>query len=655
MFRTSRVLTGLVLTTLLAAQPAVAADKEPAYTPAAGAELVATLESLTAHNTGATPLDAEQIKSAIESVKKNAPFIGHDEKTIRAAFEAVRSYDKANGPLWVSGKVIPRNAKDGGPAQDIHLATFNVMQAIEDHVFTPENLKQHEKLLDGFSFASAANFPGWVDPPADPTATYTVKVDASYVNKFAHTVFHQERPAVRPTGAYLAPGSIATVTVPESIVNKGYTIRVGAHSWDFAQKPRAVRLDRVSKVYPIDAKQIKVANPLGGGIYLQVPLAEDQGVIDISIQNSVRSPLFRSLPYAKTTNEEWKNVERNHKAPWADLQSTGFQTQVPTSWISDLDDPTQLMADWDKAMAVCAKLMGVPEGWGREVAYMQVDLMIRGKAFHPGYPMGNDRVEQANRYLIKGPQYSPDYPLHELGHGFTFTKYPGDREAAVNFPYVAVLNRAFGVDLEQAFRGSRGMNNDFITVDNTAIEWMMSDNFLTGNMTGVERQYQPKGHAKYVDVVRLFGWDALDNLWGSIAADKEKGIEWPVDEGNTDRLTLQFSKAAGADLRPLMAFWGIPVQDDAASDAAIKNAGVPASAKVFDQLEHYKRLVPADNKTFRTFSEKWWGRQPKADGFTTERNHAARWDAYNEAEAAKVRDRVQAIITRFFPEGRPKN
>ena len=38
--------------------------------------------------------------------------------------------------------------------------------------------------------------------------------------------------ALRPTGLYLAPGSIATVTVPNSLVGQDYYIRVGSHEWD---------------------------------------------------------------------------------------------------------------------------------------------------------------------------------------------------------------------------------------------------------------------------------------------------------------------------------------------------------------------------------------------------------------------------------------
>lgn len=174
-----------------------------------------------------------------------------------------------------------------------------------------------------------------------------------------------------------------------------------------------------------------------------------------------------------------------------------------------------------------------------------------------------------------------------------------------------------------------------------------------GFMRGYERQYQLKGHAKFVDIVRLFGWEVLDNFWRSLNQDAEDGNPWPRNVKDTDRYTLRLSEMASVDLRPLIHFWGIPTQNDEESDAAVKEKGLNPSAKVYELLVKYKSLVPEDNKAFREFALKWWQKEPSPDGYTTERNHAARWENYDEKEAARVRKTVQAIIDRYFPNGRP--
>ena len=188
-----------------------------------------------------------------------------------------------------------------------------------------------------------------------------------------------ERPARRPTGCYLVPGSIAEVTVPGAMVNNGFSIRVGAHSWDLVKKPRIKRLDRVSIVYPIEAIHTSVANPLGGGIYLEVPYQANAGTVTVKIRNAVRSPFFSARSFDKTTLDRWQKTERHHPGPWADFESDKFMMQVPTTWISHYEDPITLMRDWDKSMDIVSELFGLPLLRPKTVLYLQVDVIMRDK------------------------------------------------------------------------------------------------------------------------------------------------------------------------------------------------------------------------------------------------------------------------------------
>ena len=260
------------------------------------------------------------------------------------------------------------------------------MQNIMDRVYTATNVARFPELLNGFKFGSSSNFPGAVAAPADPQAVHRVKINASCPKPFKHEIMHQDVPARRPTGTYLAPGSLATVTVPPSLVGKGYAVRVGTHSWDFSKKPRVLRLDRVSLVYPINSTETTVASPLGGGIYIEVPLNAEAGVVEVAIRNAVRSPYFSLKPFHQTSLDEWRNVERNQPGPWADFQTEKFLMQVPSSWIRKLDDPVTLMRNWDLAMDAQNDLMGLPRVWGKETMFLQVDLQLRASVFAPGYP-----------------------------------------------------------------------------------------------------------------------------------------------------------------------------------------------------------------------------------------------------------------------------
>jgi len=623
------------------------------------AQLLSALTALKNHITGAAPLSAAQIEAHKLTIDANREIFGNNDTVIAACFDLVETYDSIIGPLWVARGQFDRREV----VNDIHWTIYNVMQYIMDYVYTEENLAAYESLLGGFKFGSAENFPGHVDPPANPEVTHTVKINASFPKTYGHDTMHwTDRPARKPTGTYLAPGTVATVTVPASMTGKGYQVRVGAHSWDLSNKPFVRRLDRSSLVYDIDSIQTKVSNPLGGGIYIEVPYLADAGVVDIQVKNAVRSPFFSAKSFHRTTRRQWQMLERNHPAPWADFQSEKFMMQVPTSWVYNLDDPVTLMADWDKAMDATNDLMGFPHIRGKESLYDQVDVIIRAGAYSPGYPSVNntydpDRTYNGyhSNYLVRGPQYAPSFEFHEMGHGYLFVKFPGEVESAVNLLHVPVWHRKFGYDLDYAFAASRGkQNNPYKTLDNTAVCWMMTQNFKNKQpMEQLEKQYQLKGHAKFVDIARLFGWEAVNAFWYSINEDYENGIVWSRHGSDIDDLILRWCESVGVDIRPLFHFWGIhPVNADSLR-TAVASENIPPSARIYDTLVKYRSLVPADNAAYRDFAYSWWERQPQSTGHMTEQDHALLWDTYDQAYAAVIRDNVQDIIDLYFPDGRP--
>ncbi len=629
------------------------------------AALLSALSALQGHVEGKNKLDAPQIEARKLVVDQHRELFGSDAAVIKACFDLVAAYDKTAGPLWIAHKGFERGkgGTEKTPPNDIHWTIYGVMQAIMDRVYTATNVARFPELLNGFKFGSSSNFPGPVAAPADPRAIHRVRINASCPKPFKHEIMHQDVPARRPTGTYLAPGSLATVTVPPSLAGKGYAVRVGTHSWDFGNKPRVLRLDRVSLVYPINSTETTVASPLGGGIYIEVPLNAKAGVVEVAIRNAVRSPYFSLKPFHQTSLDEWRNTERNQPGPWADFQTEKFLMQVPSSWIRKLEDPMTLMRNWDLAMDVQNDLMGLPRVWGKETMFLQVDLLIRASAYAPGYPTLNDRYDpmkeydgHANHYLVRGPQYAPDYVFHEQGHGYGFVKFGGETESTVNLLHVAVQNQQFGQSLDEAFRGSREFRkNPNRNLDNTAVSWMSTPNFVDRKpMDSAQKSYQLEGHAKYVDIARLFGWKVLGDYWRSWVEDFEAGRPWSKHGMDSDKLSLRLSEKAGADLTPLLHFWGMPPRDAKALKAAIAASKLPPSVKVYDTLAKYQSLVPRNNQAFRDFANGWWGKPPLTTGHQIEHEHAQQWQSYNEQTAAQIKQRVQEILEQYFPGGKPR-
>jgi hypothetical protein len=652
---------------------------------AAVTELVSALTALKDHITGVAPLTAPEIEAHKATIDLNSQYMGDNDTVITASFDLVATYDNTPGygPLWINQGTFTRDSEP----DDIHWTMYWVMQYIMDYTYTAANISSYDYLLDGFKFECSAHFPGGVDPPVNPEVTYTATIDGTYLDMWGHDVMHEERPARKPTGTYLAPGSIVTITVPSSIVGKGYQVRVGAHSWDNSNRPKCRRLDRSSLVYSIDSTVVKVASPLGGGIYIEVPEHQDAGIVNVQINNAVRSPFFSAKSFHSTTILEWQLVERNHPAPWADFQSEKFMMQVPTDWIYNFSDPVTLMQDWDKAMDTLNDLMGYPAR-SRETMYLQVDLQFRSSVYAPGYPSVNVTYNpntnyggNHNHYLLKGPQYAAHQVCHEEGHGYLFVKFPGETESNVNLLHVPVWHHTFGYELDYAFAASCGYHgNPNRTLDNTAVTWMTVFNFSPRQepMASGEKAYQLKGHAKFVDIAKLFGWEVLGNFWYSINADYEDGIIWSRHGSDIDDLILRWCESVGVDLRPLFHFWGTHPVDPVALAADIEDANLPESAAIYDRLVHYKSLVPQDNAAFQAFALNWWGHQPSINGYWTEREHTRQWDntsywqdngwdycgtdpgqtdgeIYTEATCARIIAVIDGLLNLYFPYGRPND
>jgi len=625
------------------------------------------MQRLKKHINKTPALSANQINQQAEIIRKNIDKIGDSSSIISEALELIGSYETTVGPLFINKATkngLPRKPVGG---LELERAIFAVQQGIIDYVYTPGNLEKFKRILDGTAFKTSAYFPGSVDVPADPTVIHEVKINASQPACWGIPVMDNEKPARRPTGCYLAPGSIAEVIIPRSMVSKGYSIRVGAHSWDLIKKPKILRLDRVSIVYPIEDIHTSIANPLGGGIYIEVPYLADAGIVTVKIKNVVRSPFFSARSFDKTTLEQWQNTERYHPGPWADFESDKFMMQVPTKWIYNYEDPVTLMKNWDTSMDIVSELFGYPLIRSKTVLYLQIDVIFRGSANFPGYPQSNFRYNphkaengNSNHWLLKGPQSAGETIFHELGHAQLFTKFRGEVEAVVNLPYVAVLNKGFGVDLDTAF--GRSFHKPYVSLEQAAIMWMVTENFRKGNPMDIsnspanEVRYQHRGYGKYVEIVNLFGWSVLEDFWHSVNQDYLKGIKYPRNTDPTDNRILRMSKMAGTDLTPLIHFWGIhPKNRTALENEMVKN-GLKPSSLIYDRLIHYKKRIPMNNAEFTRHAKRVHPR-----GIRKGKNplYGEGWyytwlPKYNESHGEAAKAALQGIIDIYFPNGRPK-
>ena len=632
-------------------------------------DLLTAMQKLKDHCSGVNVLSAADITAQSAIIKSNVTLLGSADTVILKAFDVVKTYEIKQGALFVNSSTKSGFARATITGLELVQAMFNLQQGLLDYAYTDKTLKSYPNIFKGYRFETSSYFPGAVAAPADSTVKKVVKINGSVPKDWGSPVMYATSAARRPTGCYLAPGTVVTVKVPQTFVNRGYKVRVGAQSWDLKALTTVKRLDRVSLDFAITDTITRVSNPLGGGIYIEVPYLANDGLVDVEIKNAVESPYFSARSFDKTTLEKWRAIERKKPGPWADFESDKFMMQVPRSWIYNFDNPVTLMSDYDKSMDAVSELFGLPLLRNRTVLYVIIDVTYRGTANFPGYPQSNYPYSPAtvetgnkNHYLLKGPQYSEWTVFHELGHAQQFTKFTGETEAVVNLLFVAMQNNKFGMELNKALSLSiSNAGNTNMSLAQTALMWMVTPNFRNNkpmdhsNTSSDEMKYQQRGFAKYVEIANLFGWDALSGFWKTVSEDYEKGITYPTNTDPTDNRILRMSKIAGVDLSPLVHFWGVHPDNATTLKSAIAAAGLKPSVEIYDRLMYYKSIVPRTNEQFQTHAHVIYPGtiNQAASPYYGEGFYTAWIPIYNTAQGDSTVLSMQKIIDAYFPNGRP--
>ena len=661
-------------TTTFGSDPIFGVYKSGYYKIADGKEststLVSVMERLIAHLNGTTVLTANKILLLTDTIQQNIFLLGDGSNVVKTAFELSNKYETVKGPIFINKETKGGFTNIFGTADGLELtkAVFLVQQGILDYIYTPKNTKKYLNLMSGNKFLTSNFFPGVCAPPIDPKAAYKAKINASMPKEYGKRTAWSSTPARRPTGYYLAPGSIGTVRVPVNLVNKGFKILVGAHSFDRTGSNPVRRFFRVNNTYPITDTITQIANPFGGGIYIITPYEAAEGIAEIQLSNVVPAPFFSFKNFDKTTLQQWQKVQRKNPAPWADFESDKYMMQVPTSWIYNYDDPVTLMQDWDKRMDVVSKMLGHPLVRNNTILYLQIDTDI----MFGGYGIGNPQInntyspydtENGNKdhWFLKPGSGFWETEFHEMGHAQLFSNFPGEGEAMVNFLAVGVYNRLYKIGIDTAF-GKSFDNKPNVSRDQAALNWMVTPNFRAGkpqdisNTTKDEVRYQFRGYGKYVEMAALFGWSAIDSFYRKENIDFIKNV--PTDSlGEVDSRIFRFSQTCGIDVRPLIHFWGVHPVNNKKLQAKLDTEKLKPSKLICDRLKHYQSIIPQDNAAFVAHGTAFLGYGTPWSG---DPDYGAGWynvwlPQYNQTHGIAGTKAMQNIIDLYFPNGCPTN
>lgn len=621
------------------------------------------------HINGQNPLSPAELLEIRDTFWTFPECFASSEAMILLSKSVIEAFDNSEGPLFMTPETEYGFSKD--PDIDTGLELQHAMVALEqgvfDEVFTPEVYDEYPQHLYQWIFNSCNNFPGFVEPPADSTLSNSVVIRANFedpegMNPYFDINGDGTDHALRPTGAYLAPGSFATVTVPQELVGNDYYIRVGSHEWDLSNKPLFKRLDRISKKFPINSAVTPVFNPLGGAISILVPYGASSGNVEVTIHNAVEAPFFSLTAHNPTADFA---AELEKPGPWAVFETENVMYTLPKhSIIPGEYDLEQTLQDWETA------LRGVNSIMAREIIpdkhnmYMIADLMIRGGAYSIGYPMSNTPLDYINPpgppYFINGPGPDDEVNFHESGHALAMSKFPGEIEALVNVPYIMAMNYGLGEDLNTAINYSFVPNT--FDLDRTATHRMVSNTFGDerdiSNTTTDEVRYQHRGYGHYFEIVNLLGWCPLRNFWRQEYIDYQNGIDHGINGQDIDSRIIRLCVAAQADLRPLFHVFGIIPQEPASVQSALNAEGIVPSLPIYNRLQEYLELIPENNDAFIDYALSVYPNLYQ-DGPNADPNYGVGWHylkslSYDSAEAGERIGILEDIIELYYPNGVPQ-
>lgn len=421
-----------------------------------------------------------------------------------------------------------------------------------------------------------------------------------------------------------------------------------------SERPIQRRLAKVSNLFPITSTTTKIANPMGGNVYIEVPYLADDGIVSVQFKNTIRAPFYSARSFDKTSAAQWA-VEKTHPGTFADIESERSMLNLPTKWVRGDYDVVSILKNNDDMANAMSIFMGKPEVRNKPLNFSQIDVDFRGFAFFPGYPMANfpdfDKDEATAQFMPSA--FPHETAMQEMTHATLALFFKNESESIVHVPYILLLNKIYGTSLQLAFAGSvHGPQGEDVTLTDAFNTWALTDTFIAGeNAHGFEYHYNYRGYGNYIDIVELFGWETLISTNRDINqhwVDFGDAIPRTFHEQGTDDRLLRLSRAAGADLRPIIHLWGRQPDDPQALAANLQAEGLLPSAKIYDRLIAHRSTLPKNQAEFDDF----WSRI--GGDVATDSVWRDLVDNYNPARGNAAANRINQLIALYFPNGRPQ-
>lgn len=369
-------------------------------------------------------------------------------------------------------------------------------------------------------------------------------------------------PGWHSTGLYAVAGEPITVTIPASVADKGYAVRIGCHSDTLYHLDEWQRAPDITCSDTLATPTTKTASAFGGLIYIEVPgRAKDDAPFSAAIQGGIAAPLF---VLGKDDDATWKEI-RQRPAPWAEMACDKMIISFPREVAQAINNPTELMQFW-KAVVEAQDDISNQAAERQRPERIVADVQISAGYMHSGYPImiptsAAPEMTTLNRLKFPGWGF-----YHEIGHNHqrpTFT-FDGTVEVTCNvlgmYCYEAVLKKDWLIGHGGITEEARREHLQKIKAASDKWQTWKSDPFLA--------------LTTYIQLVQAFGWESWRAYLHSFG-NADFGPDPKNDDEARDQFLVRYSKIVNKNLGPFFDFWGIPVSASAKQAVAGLESWMP--------------------------------------------------------------------------------
>ena len=501
------------------------------------------------------------------------------------------------------------------------LAYF-LQQWIFDNLYTKDNLAKTTRLP---KFPDAAIYPGPVSDSA-PRIIKTVSINGTYQTDDAYTLNGQDS-VLRPTGLYVPPGELLTVSIPDSLVGENWKVRIGISFFDLeATWTRYNRFPRIGNRFALDSQVVQIANPFGGGLYIEVPDGAAVGQANIEVEGAVEMPTYAVEEHVGLNQsvEQFLRAINEAHVPYFELIGRKFNFTHPNRLGALYSDPQAVLAKMDSAFDAVDVMTGRPTA-GIRAEWLAGDRMIpvAGTEMAASYPIHGaveagepSDFEEVGELLPWSPlqylrkdYFSSDVTSgqseqrngafvlwHEWGHLHNLpTLGCQESESNVHLLYAVVANKVLGADIDTALKYSGFQQYD---LKDAALDTMFSPNWQTDKRLCIdpwdnEVRYQTRSWARLVEIAKLYGWEAVGKIHNSAQENIRNGSAPNYGYPDDDFIQIA-SYALNVNLAPVFEFWGVPASAPLVSELAT----LPPAEVFKERLKFYLTLVPTDRDDY---------------------------------------------------------